>query len=147
MLAEAAVAATCSINATPDGICALDGWIERIGASWRLPGDVVFRARVCVAEVAANLMEHGCSNPGGEPMSVVMRADACTLSLELRDSGRAFDPTAPTDTSASAAGMGGRGLRLLHAYAAAMRYRREVGRNILTLRVTPASPAAGAGSP
>ncbi len=96
MLAEAAAAETCSIIATPDGICALDGWIERIGASWRLPGDVVFRARVCVAEVAANLMEHGCTNAEGERMTVVMRADGAALDMELRDTGRAFDPTEPT---------------------------------------------------
>ncbi len=147
MLAEAAAAETCSIIATPDGICALDGWIERIGASWRLPGDVVFRARVCVAEVAANLMEHGCTNHEGEPMAVSLRPDASALELELRDSGRAFDPTEPTGATASAEAVGGRGLRLLHAYAAAMRYRREVGQNVLSLRVSPAPPAGGAAAP
>jgi anti-sigma regulatory factor (Ser/Thr protein kinase) len=146
MLAEAAAAETCSIIATPDGICALDGWIERIGAAWRLPGDVVFRARVCVAEVAANLIEHGCTDPEGERMTVVLRPDASALELELRDSGRAFDPTALEVVAASTDSLGGRGLRLLHAYAAAIRYRREASHNILTLRVSPARHSAGDGS-
>jgi anti-sigma regulatory factor (Ser/Thr protein kinase) len=58
MLAEAA-AKTRSFAAAPDRIVELDNWIERTGAAWRVPEDVLFRGRVCVAEIAANLLEHG----------------------------------------------------------------------------------------
>ncbi len=146
MLADAAAAETRSIIATADGISELDGWIERVGGSWRVPDDVVFRARICAAEVAANLIEHGRASPDGDRITVVLRPDETTLEIELTDTGRAFDPTAPA-AGASADGLGGRGLRLLRAYAAAMSYRRAAGRNILRLRVLPARSGAGGGSP
>lgn len=147
MLAATAAAETRSFIATADGISELDGWIERIGASWRVPGDVVFRARVCVAEVAANLLEHGRASPDGDHITVALRQEGTGLEIELTDTGRAFDPTAPAAGTASPDGLGGRGLRLLHAYAAAMSYHREAGRNILRLRVLPAQPRAEGRSP
>ena len=142
MLADAAAAETRSIIATADRICELDGWIERTAAAWRLPDDVVFRARVCVAEVAANLLEHGRARAEGDEITVTLRPGATALEIELTDTGRAFDPTAPAAAAASPDDLGGRGLRLLRAYAAAMRYRRDGGRNILWLRVAPAPRAA-----
>ena len=145
MLADAAAAETRSIVATADGISELDGWIERIGASWRLSEDVVFRARVCIAEIAANLIEHGRTRPEGDELSVVLHPDGTAIEIELTDTGRAFDPT--LEPGISAGGLGGRGLRLLHAYAAAISYRRDAGRNILRLRVLPARSGAGGGSP
>jgi anti-sigma regulatory factor (Ser/Thr protein kinase) len=145
MLADAAAAETCSIIATADRVSQLDEWIERAGASWRVPEDVVFRARVCVAEIAANLIEHGRARPEGDEMTVVLRPDGTGLEIELTDTGRAFDPTVPPEASSN--GPGGSGLRLFRAYAAAMSYRRDAGRNILRLRVLPAQPGARGGSP
>jgi anti-sigma regulatory factor (Ser/Thr protein kinase) len=147
MLADAAVVETRGIIATPDGVSELDGWIERIGAAWRLPDDAVLRARVCVAEVAANLMEHGRVRPEGDKLRVTLRPDGTALEVELRDAGRAFDPTATTSGNSFEDRVGGRGLCLLRAYAAALSYRRDAGHNILRLRVLPGRPGAGGGSP
>src|SRR5262249_10350776 len=137
MLAEAAAAETRSFIATADGVCELDGWIERIGDWWRLPAEGVFRARVCVAEIAANLIEHGRVSPDGDEITVRLRPDGTAIEIELTDAGRAFDPTAAGAGSSSAAGPGGCGLRLLRAHAAAMNYHRDASRNILRLRVLP----------
>ena len=147
MLADAAAGETRSIVATADCICELDDWIERTGVSWRLPADVVFRARVCVAEIAANLIEHGRARAEGDEMTVLLRPDGTGLEIEVTDTGRAFDPAAPAAGTASADGLGGRGVRLLRAYARAMSYRREADHNILRLRVVPVRPGAGGGSP
>jgi anti-sigma regulatory factor (Ser/Thr protein kinase) len=143
MLADAAAAETCSIVATADAISELDGWIERVGASWRVPTAVVFRARVCVAEIAANLLEHGQARPEGDALTVKLRQDGSGLEIELTDTGRAFDPTAPATRTASPDGVSGRGLRLLRAYAAAMSYRRAAGQNVLRWRVVPTQLGAG----
>jgi anti-sigma regulatory factor (Ser/Thr protein kinase) len=147
MLADAAAAETRSIVATADAISELDGWIERVGASWRLPADVVFRARVCVAEIAANLVEHGRARPEGDELRVELRQDGTAIEIELIDTGRAFDPTTSTSGTSSADGVGGCGLRLVRAYAATMSYRRAAGQNILRLRVVPAQSGARGGSP
>jgi anti-sigma regulatory factor (Ser/Thr protein kinase) len=147
MLAEPTTAETHAIVATADGISELDDWIERICASWDLPADVVFRARVCVAEIAGNLMEHGGALITGDRLTVELRQDGIGLEIELTDTGLAFDPTAPVAGTSSAENVGGRGLRLVRAYAATMSYRRAAGHNILRLRVTPTQTGAGGGSP
>jgi|KBSMisStandDraft_5_1062788.scaffolds.fasta_scaffold1330020_1 anti-sigma regulatory factor (Ser/Thr protein kinase) len=138
MLADAAAAETRSIVATADAISDLDGWIERVAANWRVPSEVAFRARVCVAEIAANLMEHGRARTEGDALTVELRQDGTGLGIELSDTGRAFDPTAPVTGTASTDGVSGRGLRLLRAHAATMSYRRAAGHNILRLQVIPA---------
>jgi anti-sigma regulatory factor (Ser/Thr protein kinase) len=147
MLADTATADTLSVAATPDRIAELDAWIERTGASRRVAEDVVFRARVCVAELAANLIEHGGGRAGGDEVTVTLRPDGTALEVEVTDTGRAFDPTAAVAGTTSPDGLGGRGLRLLRAYADAMRYRRDAGHNILRLRVIPARPGTGDGAP
>ena len=147
MLADAAAAETRSCLADAAHVAELDGWIERTGAAWKIPDDVVFRARVCVAELAANLLEHGRVRPEGDEITVTLRDNGTGLEIDVNDTGRAFDPTAHAGGTTSAGGLGGRGLRLLRAYAAAMSYRRDGGHNILCLRVAPAQRGAGSGPP
>jgi len=148
MLAEVAEAATRSYIATPDRLADIDAWIEQAGGAWRLSEDVVFRARVCVAEVLANLLEHGRSRPDGDDIRITLRAFPPALGLEIHDSGGPFDPTARAAAAAAAPAshaLGGRGLRLLGAYASDMTYRRAGRWNVLSLRVTPAMrPVHGA---
>jgi len=135
MLVETAVQ-TRSFAATPDRIPELDDWIERTGAAWRVREDVLFRGRVCVAEIAANLLEHGRAEAADEPMTVTLQTDGAALEIEVTDGGHAFDPTASSAVTEAPDSLGGRGLRLLRAYAA-MSYRRDGGHNIVRLRVAP----------
>jgi anti-sigma regulatory factor (Ser/Thr protein kinase) len=138
MLAEAAEAETRSYIATPDRLADIDSWIEQAGGAWRLSEDVVFRARVCVAEILANLLEHGRSRPDGDDIRITLRAFPPALDLEISDSGRPFDPTMRAVAAAAAPPsdrLGGRGLRLLGAYASDMTYRRASRWNVLSLRV------------
>lgn len=141
MLAEATAAETRSFIATQDQLSAMDNWVEDVGVRWGFAEDVVFRARVCAAEVAANLLEHGRAQADWDEISVTLRPSGRTLAVDISDTGRAFDPTGTAEAPGSDA-PGGRGLRLLRAYAASMMYRREGGRNILSLRVAPASRRA-----
>jgi anti-sigma regulatory factor (Ser/Thr protein kinase) len=148
MLAKAAAAETRSYIATPDRLADIDSWIEQAGSAWRLPEDVVFRARVCVAEVLANLLEHGRSRLDGDDIRITLRPVPPALDLEISDSGRPFDPTARAVAAAAAPAsevLGGRGLRLLGAYASDMSYWRTGRWNVLSLRVAPAMrPVHGA---
>jgi anti-sigma regulatory factor (Ser/Thr protein kinase) len=139
MLAEAEVAATRSFLATQSGIPAIDHWIEDVASRWDLAEGVLFRARVCVAEIAANLLEHGSAHPGRDEIKLTLQQRGPAIEVEISDTGREFDPTRPATAAAVAAG--GRGLRLVRAYASRMTYRREGGRNILLLRVEPAAPS------
>jgi anti-sigma regulatory factor (Ser/Thr protein kinase) len=142
MLAEAVAAETRAYIATPDRTSDIDRWIEDVGAKWHLAEDVVFRARVCVAEVAANLMEHGRLRSDGDDIRITLRPCGPDIELDISDSGREFDPTTPAAATLAVDTFGGRGLRLLHAYATTMSYRREGGRNVLRLRVGPKASKA-----
>jgi len=149
MLAEAAAAETRSYIATPDRVPEIDSWIEEAGSAWRLADDVVFRARVCVAEILGNLLEHGRARPDGDDIRITLRASPPALELEISDSGRPFDPTARAAAAAAAPvpdALGGRGLRLLGAYASGMAYQRAGERNVLSLRVAP-TPRPAPGTP
>ena len=142
MLAEAEVAATRSFIVTPAGIAAIDRWMEDVGAKWRgkwreLAEDVLFRARVCVAEIAANVLEHGYVHPGRDEITVALHRVGPAIEIEISDTGRKFDPSQPLPSLREPDAVGGRGLRLVHAYASAMSYRREGERNLLVLRVGP----------
>jgi anti-sigma regulatory factor (Ser/Thr protein kinase) len=148
MLAEAAAAETRNYIATPDRLADIDSWIEQAGSAWRLREDVVFRARVCVAEILANLLEHGRSRPDGDDVRITLRPVPPSLELEIADSGRAFDPTARAVAAAAGPAsdaLGGRGLRLIGAYASDMSYWSTGRWNVLSLRVAPAMrPVHGA---
>jgi anti-sigma regulatory factor (Ser/Thr protein kinase) len=135
----AAPAATRAFRATADDIIAIDGWMEQIGAQWGIPERVVFRARVCIGEVAANVREHGGSRTGSDQIIITLRNRAPAVEIELIDGGLAFNPidrpvAAPAESNDSETD-GGRGLLLLHSYASGMEYRREPDRNVLRFRV------------
>jgi anti-sigma regulatory factor (Ser/Thr protein kinase) len=139
MLAEAEAAETRSFLATQPGILAIDRWIEDVTSAWDVAEGVLFRARVCVAEIAANLLEHGSANPGRDEIKLSLQQRWPAIEVEISDTGREFDPTRPATYSAAAEAAGGHGLRLVRAYASRMIYRREGGRNLLLLRVEPAA--------
>ncbi|HEY2136680.1 MAG TPA: ATP-binding protein [Xanthobacteraceae bacterium] len=139
MLADTLAAESRSFVATLPQITEIDRWVEQVCAEWSTPEAVVFRARVCLAELAANLLEHGRAQADWDEISITLRPGGPTLEIEISDTGRAFDPSRAFDPAANPGKSGGHGLRLLHAYTAAMTYRREGGRNILWLRVAPVS--------
>ena len=129
--------------ATPDGVVAIDSWIESVGERWGVDDRTLFRARVCVSELAANIVEHGGVRPEGGDIALELRNMNPGLEIEISDPGVAFDPvgarhpTEPDDKEP-----GGRGLRLVRAYARSFSYRRDQDHNIVTLQLVPAGRGA-----
>jgi anti-sigma regulatory factor (Ser/Thr protein kinase) len=125
-------------RADADGLADLDDWIERSTAGWRC-GASLMRARVCAVELAANLMEHGSGRTSAALLNVRLWPEAGGMRLELTDDGAAFDPTLPRPAPAPAtletAAIGGRGLRTVRGLARELRYRRENGRNHVSVLV------------
>jgi anti-sigma regulatory factor (Ser/Thr protein kinase) len=141
MSAAAAPAETRAFRATAAEIADMDGWVERIGTRWAIPERAMFHARVCIAEVAANVLEHGGTLDGGcDRIIITLRHRGPGVEIEVIDGGIAFNPVdaripAPADATDNGA-EGGRGLLLLHSYASQMKYRRERGQNILLFRIS-----------
>jgi len=136
-----ASAETRTFGISSGEISALDCWIEAVGARWGACARTVFGARLCVAELAANALEHAVANADGVPDHITVALDRCAdgIKVEFIDTRGPFDPTrevagAPA-VNLESADPRGRGLRLLQAYARDLAYRRDGLWNRVTFRI------------
>ena len=110
-------------------------WLDQIAAD--VPPDLLTRMHVVLEEVVANAALHGF--PDGSEGQITIRAQHLSTEtvLEIEDNGIAFDPTAAIPRSHAHSldevEPGGWGLGLIRAYCQTITYRRQAGRNHLTL--------------
>jgi anti-sigma regulatory factor (Ser/Thr protein kinase) len=133
---------TRTFQATAEGISAADAWVEQVGRSWGIPERTAFGARICIAEIAANVREHGAAPAQAIELGVTLCRRGSGLEVEITDSGAPFDPTAvserPLPQNLDEAEVGGLGLRLVRSYASDITYRHDGICNRLKLHL-PAS--------
>jgi anti-sigma regulatory factor (Ser/Thr protein kinase) len=102
-------------HAAVEEIAAADAWVDEIGRSWGIPERTAFGARVCIAEIVANVLEHGASPGEAVELGVTLCRCESGLDIEITDSGTPFDPTAvseqPLPQSLEEAEIGGLGLQ------------------------------------
>ena len=117
---EAAVE-TRTFGINVDEVTAIDRWVEQVGAEWDQSERTIFGTRLCLAELAANVLEHGVAKPGADHIVVTLHRCRDGIGVEFLDSRAAFDPTseivAKTPAPTGSAAEGGRGLMLVRAYA------------------------------
>lgn len=94
-----------------------------------------------VEEVLSNIVRHGHGGEPGHEILLDLHHDDGILTLRFEDCAPAFDPTAHTRASApgpdderEAMPMGGVGIVLVREMAETVDYRRQDGRNCLTIR-------------
>ncbi|MDX2079474.1 MAG: ATP-binding protein [Terrimicrobiaceae bacterium] len=97
-----------------------------------------YLARLALEELVTNIVKYGHEDKANHEIQVA--ADVCNgeFALCISDDGHEFDPTAATDPDttlpAEERPIGGLGLFLVRNMADAMEYRREDGRNVVTVR-------------
>jgi len=120
-------------------VAAVDAWIEDVGRSFGASQATVFGARLCVAELFANVIEHGIGRSERDRITVTLARSADGIGIEFVDTCGRFDPThvaAPVQgESIEDAPVGGRGLTLVRGYAKEFAYRHDGARNRTTLRI------------
>jgi anti-sigma regulatory factor (Ser/Thr protein kinase) len=125
-------------------IATIDRWIEAVGARWGIDNCILFSARLCTAELAANVLEHGEVRYDNDQMTVTLRQLCDGLEIEFVDSRGAFDPTCRGTSeqrgSRDAARLGAFGLKLLHAYAEELSYRNDGVCNRVKLKIRGPEP-------
>jgi serine/threonine-protein kinase RsbW len=123
-------------------VTAIDSWVEKVANRWGESERTVFRTRLCIAELAANVVEHGIARSGDDYIAVTLSHLGNGIGVEFRDSGRPFDPT--IEPAASHAGSieqaaaSGRGLMLVRAYAGDIAYCNDGACNRITLKIRSA---------
>ena len=111
--------------------------VEGFGAGENWPPDLVFQVNLVLEEVAINVINYG-HDGGLHEIEIALTSELDALTIEVIDDGRAFDPTEDAKVPDVTLPMeerpvGGLGVYLVRTMMDEMRYRREGGRNHLTL--------------
>ena len=111
--------------------------VEEFGAGENWPPDLVFQVNLVLEEVAINIINYG-HDGGLHEIEIALTSELDALTIEVIDDGRAFDPTKDATVPDVTLPMeersvGGLGVYLVRTMMDEMRYRREGGRNHLTL--------------
>lgn len=114
----------------------LTAFLKEFWSAAALPADGSFPFELALEEIFMNVVMHGAP-AGAARVEVVLNLDVGTLVMTIADDGPPFDPLSlpPPDVTAGLdeRPIGGQGVYLVRQMMDAVRYRREAGRNILTL--------------
>ncbi len=126
-----------AITTTRDELERIAGAIEKLGQEDDWPDDLVFRVNLVLEELILNIMDYGAED-GDPDISLTIECDDDSISIELSDSGRPFDPLteAPEpdlDAAVSERRVGGLGVHLTKTLMDDVRYAREGDRNHLSI--------------
>ena len=111
--------------------------VEEFGAEENWPPDLIFQVNLVLEEVAINVINFG-HDGGLHEIEIALTSELDALTIEVIDNGRAFDPTKDATVPdvtlpIEERPVGGLGVYLVRTMMDEMRYRREEGRNHLTL--------------
>lgn len=132
------VQATIELPGQLDSVSLLDAWLRdqttRAGTNAAVVGDM----RLCLAEVATNIVSYGSAAPESLRVTVRLTADASHIAAEIEDNSFRFNPlarpAAEKITSLADSHIGGFGIELVRSTASLVRYDHLDGHNRLTIR-------------
>lgn len=103
----------------------------------KLPTDVAFAVKLAIEEVLTNTMSYGYSDNEAHTIEVQLNLRDDRLNMRITDDAVAFDPRDAKEPDTAAAlkdrPVGGLGIYLVKNFMDFVEYRREAGRNQLTL--------------
>ena len=99
-----------------------------------LPDDAADRLAIVVEEWVVNVLEHGQLRPGSR-IGVTLGREPGVVRLVFSDAGVPFDPRTVEFVGPNEERGGGVGLALIQAWSRIADYRRQAGRNRLTLEM------------
>jgi anti-sigma regulatory factor (Ser/Thr protein kinase) len=112
--------------------------VEAFGEEQALPADAIFAVNLALDEVVTNIIRYAHDDGRQHSILVRLALEQDALIAEVEDDGRAFNPLdAPVpDIGAGIEDrpIGGLGIHLVRSVMSAVEYRREDGRNVLTIK-------------
>ena len=119
--------------------------IERIGAAVKILSqaegwapELLFQIELVLEEIGTNIIKYGQDGKGETEIQITLTSDRKSLTMEIIDSGKAFDPftdAPPPDLESDIPDrpIGGLGVYLVRKMMDEASYRREDDKNIVTL--------------
>ena len=126
-----------AIKTTRDELERIASAIEGLGEQDDWPDDLVFRVNLVLEELILNVFDYGTE--GSDPdITLEIASESDTISIDLSDRGRPFDPLteAPEPDLTSAVGerrVGGLGVHLTKTLMDEVSYSRNANRNRLSI--------------
>ena len=113
--------------------------VEAFGEAEGLGAEPIFSVNLALDEVVTNVIRYGHDDDGRQhPIVVRLALEDGVLTAEVEDDGRPFNPldAPPPDINASLEDrpIGGLGIHLVRSVMTSVEYRRENGRNVLTMK-------------
>jgi len=114
-------------------------WLQDAARDGGFPYEVAFGLDLAVHEAVENVVRHGAGAERGRNarLRLRLRSDGRRVEVVLEDDGTAFDPRAvpapPLPHRIEDVVPGTQGIHLMRHFTDEIRYRREGGRNVLTL--------------
>ena len=133
-----------TLQAVPEDVMHAVGRLQAFGREQGIDEKTLFGLAVSLEEFASNIVNHAYDGQPHQQFEVAFACLADALTIELRDRGPAFDPTAVDAPRADAGeelrGEGGWGIHMARHYLDQMTYAREGDQNVLRLgkRLSPA---------
>jgi anti-sigma regulatory factor (Ser/Thr protein kinase) len=116
----------------------LAGLVEQFGEAHGLAADDVSAVNLLLDEVVINIISHGYDDEREHQIAVNLALEDHVLAIRIEDDGRPFNPLdapAPNlDLPIEERPIGGLGIYIARSIADEMKYHREDGRNVLTLK-------------
>jgi len=120
-----------------DELARASAWLARFADSLALPAETVFRLDLGLTEAVSNIIAYAYPDAAEHEILLRLQAHPEGVSLEIEDDGRPFDPLRaerpPLPASLEEAPIGGLGIHLIRSMLDECHYRREAGKNRLTM--------------
>lgn len=122
-----------SFPVSADGLRGALEFIEQSVDEFGQDSQLSARLSVIVDELVSNMIRHDPTLSEDHRFDMALSREAKGISARLEDPGQPFDPV--SHELVVQPEIGGHGLRVIRGLASTVRYRRENGRNVLSLTV------------
>ncbi len=126
------------METTLDELRRIDESIEEFARTESWSPELEFQVKLVFEEIGINIVNHGHDDDSPHEVEIQIVSDMDTITVEITDDARPFNPltdTPPPDINASLEDrpVSGLGIHLVRTLMDEVRYRRERGKNLLTL--------------
>lgn len=120
-----------------DEIAVVGTRIDEFCESHDLPPQVAYAVNLSVDELLNNTISYGYADDEPHTIELTLRVDAGAVVVQIVDDGREFEssgvPEPDTDAALEDRTVGGLGLFIVHQMMDSVEFRRENGRNVVTI--------------